>query len=489
MTAVSEQGQRSGEAAPHKLLHYRHNRNREEVDMKQETKEGPQPSSPHVSGNFKLWRQAMLCLLLTATLVTLGNGQATPVNFRQNGAAQDLGGGNLRFFYLWDSSTGNLANLGDCQVGEHVAYPGANDPYVWTSPPYQANFGTPNPTVIWLRATTGRAQDTHSHAGFLRPYRADNFTATQDYRWRCTNVNNDAITNFANFNGIQIVRTVTNPRGNCWAYTITKSGAQAQLIPLPGSGPCGNNMRAPVTAPTQPGGQGAGFQLANTTVSLHEPVMASFSVYNWLGEPASFDLGLNGTANFEVAVTGPDGKTTTSQLRSEGFGEAGGITLGAGEQFSTNLLLNQWNAFGMVGNYRVTITLLGAITGSSGRVMTAQPSQTLYLYVAPRDPQKLAQIAASLAEIAIHAPAVGDRMDAALELSYIDDAVAVPQLLRVLQQGEFVEHYAIEGLGRVGNASAIAGLWGASLSPDPDIRALAIFTLNQIGQPSATITD
>ena len=198
------------------------------------------------------WRAGLAYVLLTALATTLAVAQATPNNFQQNGAAQDLGGGNLRFHYTWGSSTGNLNNLGDCQVGENVAYPGGNNPFVWNSPPYQANFRTPNPTVIWLRATTGTFQDTHTHAGFLQPYRADNFTATQDYRWRCTNVNNNNPTNF--IAGIQIVRTVTNPRGNCWVYTITKSGATAQLMPLPGSGPCGNDQRNPQAIQPEPGG-------------------------------------------------------------------------------------------------------------------------------------------------------------------------------------------------------------------------------------------
>ena len=47
-------------------------------------------------------------------------------------AVLDVGNGVLHFDYDWDSSTGNLANLNNCQVGESVAYPGAS-PYVWSS--------------------------------------------------------------------------------------------------------------------------------------------------------------------------------------------------------------------------------------------------------------------------------------------------------------------------------------------------------------------
>jgi hypothetical protein len=320
-------------------------------------------------------------------------------------------------------------------------------------------------------------------------YVADNFTATQAYRWRCTNINNNAVTNFANFGNVAIVRTVTNPRGNCWVYTITKSGAQAQLMPLPGSGPCGNNRQVTPAGQAQSSGSSAGFSLASATTTLHEPVMAQFSVFNPLGEAVSFDLGKDSTSNFVVAVTGPDGKTTIKQLDSAGLGLDGRTSLGTGESFSTNLLLNQWSDFSTVGDYRIQITLNGSIASPSGEVLASQPSQMLYLHVGPRDAQRLGQIAAGLADAAIHAPTIDERMAAAQTLSYLGDPVAVPQLIRVLNQGTFVEQYAVQGLGRIGTAQSVTALWGALTHPDPDIRSLAVFTLSTMGQRGFAATD
>jgi hypothetical protein len=439
---------------------------------------------------------ALACLVLTAMTVTITSGQARPVNFQQVGQGQARAGGVLHFDYDWDSSTGNLANLGDCQVGENVAYPGGN-PFVWNSPPYAANVRTPNPTVLWVAARNGRAQDNHSHPDFLRPYRADNFTATQDYRWRCTNINANAITNFANFVGIQIVRTVNNPAGNCWVYTITKAGATAQVRPMPNSGPCpngapGNQAQEAAASASQGGGSGISYSLVNSTTTLHEPVFAKFAVYNPLSEPVSFDLGLNQVANFEIEITGPDSKTVSTRLSSDGFGLAGDVTLAPGEAFNSNLLLNQWSDFAIVGDYRVKISLLGSVTSSSGVVLAAQPSQVLYLHIGPRDVQRLAQISADLADAAIHAPTMDERMEAAQTLSYVRDPVAVPQLARVLNQGTFVEQYAVEGLGRIGNSSSIVMLLSATAHADPDIRSLAVFTLGQIRQgasPAPAVKD
>jgi hypothetical protein len=68
----------------------------------------------------------------------------------------------------------------------------------------------------------------------------------------------------------------------------------------------------------------------------------------------------------------------------------------------------------------------------------------------------------------------------------------IPQLTRVLNQGTFVEQYAVEGLGRVGNAAAIASLWVATAHSDPDIRSLAVFTLDQLrrgAHPAVSVKD
>ncbi len=435
-------------------------------------------------GRLSGWRVALPGVMVVMILATLASAQRTPVNYQQNGAGQDIGGGVLQFRYTWDSSDGNLEHLGDCQVGENVAYPGGANPFVWASPPYAANTRTPNPTVIWLAADLGRLRDTHSHPDFLRPYRADNFTATQDYRWRCTNVNNNNPTNFANFAGIQIVRTVTNPRANCWVYTITKSGAQAQEMPLPNSGPCAgqrNGLQNAQTVESGTNASGASFFLVGPSTTLHEPVLLQFAVSNSLSEPVSFDLGLNGTANFVVTVTAPDGTTQTRRLSPYGFGASGDYSLNTGESVTSTLLLNQWNDFAAIGDYKVTVTFLGSIKGASGAVLASQPSQDLYLHVGPRDARQLGSIASALADAAIHAPMIDERMAAAQTLSFINDPIAVPQLIRVLNQGTFVEQYAVEGLGRIGNPAAVGALWGAMAHPDPDIRSLTVFTLKTMG--------
>jgi hypothetical protein len=148
-----------------------------------------------------------------------------PTNFRQT--AGHANGDILHFEYKWDSSTGNPADLASCQVGEKVDYAGPS-PF-----PRPAPFtgSVANPTILWVAATDGQAQDNHSHSAFVKPYVTVSYTATQNYRYQCPCANNG---NPVVISGpISIVRVVSKkPDGN-FKYTITKSGISATLDPLP----------------------------------------------------------------------------------------------------------------------------------------------------------------------------------------------------------------------------------------------------------------
>lgn len=153
-----------------------------------------------------------------------------PINFRQVGQGTDIGNGQLRFNYAWDSSDGDLANLNNCTVGEIVTYPG-NNPFVLPSPPFPY-ISYSNPLIIDLPATAGMFQDTHRTSGtFVTPYSSSSFTATQYYRYKCPCRNSGE---YENLNGpMSIDRSVSPTTGNQWKYTISKSGASATIDPLP----------------------------------------------------------------------------------------------------------------------------------------------------------------------------------------------------------------------------------------------------------------
>ena len=156
----------------------------------------------------------------------------TPINFRQTSVI-DAGSGDLRFTYAWNSSSGTLSDLSNCTVGEIVTYPGSQNPFPFPSPPFPA-VASPNPTVDDLAATTGTFQDDNKVGTgiFVRPYSASSFTATQNFRYKCTNYNGG---NYVNLMGpLSIVRSVSMNTNGTWKFTGTKpTGGTATINPLP----------------------------------------------------------------------------------------------------------------------------------------------------------------------------------------------------------------------------------------------------------------
>lgn len=152
---------------------------------------------------------------------------AVPVNFRRTLVRKETNG-ILYFQYAWDSSTGNLADLSNCVVGEIVNYPNGADPYVWPHPPWDED--SPNPTVINVPGSDGGLGDNHRPGVFFQPYFQASFTATQYYRYRCPCSNNNQYVNL--LGPISIGRSVSSNGSGGWMYTITKSGESHSLNPL-----------------------------------------------------------------------------------------------------------------------------------------------------------------------------------------------------------------------------------------------------------------
>jgi hypothetical protein len=396
-----------------------------------------------------------------------------PVNFEQVGQGVSGSNGLLTFHYEWASTSGNLDDLAQCQVGEYVSYPGGN-PFVWPSPPY--NGQTANPTIAWLAAVVGVAQDNQMHEPFLEPYVANAFNANQEYRYRCTSL--DTVI-FPGWSGITIARTVADSTGKgCWGYTVTKSGSTASLPRLPGvtgadcTSDASHEASQPTPSPATGGDQiGLSVEGSGAAVGLHAPIFVDLSILNRAAEPLSVDLGLNKKSNLELTIWGPTGGVTTRTVRSEGFGARGDFSLPPGGQLTQLLLLNQWYEFPITGSYRIKMTLLNSSFRDGGTGGAERPSVEFSVNIGERDPLQLESIARELADAAISASTIKQRMEAAEALSYIRDPAAVAGLARVLQHGSFVEQYAVDGLGRIGGPEAIAVLRAARNHPDEEVRA------------------
>jgi hypothetical protein len=147
---------------------------------------------------------------------------AQPVNWTHTGA-RDFGPDAIRIDITWDSSTGNLADLGSCTVREVVRYdPIPNPPFIWNPP---------NPTILTVPGTAGAGMDTHSYppglkTGITDPRQEGTATAHQVYQYRCTGAGCSG--NWENIPGqaYTITRKVFPEyvRINPWRYRITKTG-------------------------------------------------------------------------------------------------------------------------------------------------------------------------------------------------------------------------------------------------------------------------
>ena len=153
---------------------------------------------------------------------------AVPTGFRRTGRnATDKA--VLTFFYSWLSSTGDLSDLADCTVREHVTYAGAPQGDFRWPPPF--DMTVVNPTIVEKPASEGSLTDTHLYIiSEDEPLQAASVSAEQYYQFSCPCHLNGSWSNLAG--PYSIDRTVERNSNNGWKYTITKDGVRLVLDPL-----------------------------------------------------------------------------------------------------------------------------------------------------------------------------------------------------------------------------------------------------------------
>jgi hypothetical protein len=153
-----------------------------------------------------------------------------PVNFSAPTVTK-LPDGTLYYnSYTFQSNSGRLADLSNCQVGETVFYPGSQATYTWPYPMVNTQ-ATPNPTVILGPATGGGFSDSNKPPdSYTKPYSNASFPATQTLEWECSNYQDGAFQRFVP--NITITRSVGQNASGVWQYTITK-GTDTNTINLP----------------------------------------------------------------------------------------------------------------------------------------------------------------------------------------------------------------------------------------------------------------
>jgi hypothetical protein len=147
-----------------------------------------------------------------------------PVNFRERNRSS-ASGDHLHFGYDWDSSSGDLADLSSCKLGEEVSY----FPNPAPSPPFDPYlFVGTNPIVkVFDNGSKGFFDDEHLHANFVQPYREATVIARQMYWYKCPCAG-DVFTIVAGPH--DIVRTVSASPDGSWKYTISKQGLTLTIV-------------------------------------------------------------------------------------------------------------------------------------------------------------------------------------------------------------------------------------------------------------------
>ena len=149
-----------------------------------------------------------------------------PINFRKTSGIPKPNG-ELEFTFVWESSTGNLADLAGIIVGELVTYPSPSDPYIAPNPPFN-DWQMTNPYTSGVEATDGTVLDQHSRrSGFSKPYRSANFTAKQKYGYKEID---GTVIFFDGYDDIDIKRSVDYYSDDKWRYKIEKMGISSVFV-------------------------------------------------------------------------------------------------------------------------------------------------------------------------------------------------------------------------------------------------------------------
>ena len=156
--------------------------------------------------------------------------------FIHNGSTSGLP--YILYGYAFDSSSGDLADLGQCEVWEQVNY----SPSTWPLPPFHG--GPSSISAKMEDGTVGSFVDQHTTAGPMLKdgpvFVSATVTGTQRFKWKCANIAGGAFQDFssgANAGPHDIVRSVMGS-SNDWSFTVTKHGQQATCLLNPDTGFC-----------------------------------------------------------------------------------------------------------------------------------------------------------------------------------------------------------------------------------------------------------
>jgi hypothetical protein len=237
--------------------------------------------------------------------------------------------------------------------------------------------------------------------------------------------------------------------------------------------------------PSQDDGLSIEYSPLSTRVALREPIVLRLTISNRLDNAARVNLGQDRRQGFEVSVTAPEGGTKLLSLQlHEGASRSWVVEIAPGESYTETLVLNEWYPFSETGTYRIKIRLV-RVQGSHEDLPASFGSWSALssVEVLPRDPRRLTALCEELKTKLETSDVYEEVGEAALELSYVDDPIAVPYLqeMATLEHG-MLARLAAQGLERIADNTSVDALIALSKESAVEIRSPARYSLGQLGR-------
>jgi len=208
------------------------------------------------------------------------------------------------------------------------------------------------------------------------------------------------------------------------------------------------------------------YSLAANPVNLHEPVTLSVNVHNNGPESITLRLGQDQKGGYLLALTPPDGHQVMLQKpEHSGISIPGDVLISTGETFTQKLVLNEWYDFHALGEYKLEVRIVRPLLVGKAATQVQDSGFKGTLQIRPRDAASLTVQCERLTTKIKNTESLEKAAEPALELSYINDPVAVTYIHQAMDQQPSLAFILIPGLKRIGNDEAVEVLLSSLRSP------------------------
>jgi hypothetical protein len=202
----------------------------------------------------------------------------------------------------------------------------------------------------------------------------------------------------------------------------------------------------------------------DSPITFHEPVAIDMLIENISPYGITLDLGVWPRFAYDFDIIAPDGMHVDPfpMIDKQRYGTR---YLDPGGKYRQRILLNRWFAFDIMGDYCIRASLhLPIIEGKTELPWIMEQDENghqteetvLNLKILPRDETALKKRCEELFQKLQKATYFTERTPIAEELSYINDVIAIPYMVKLVEERE--ESHAIQGLMRIGTDEAFEAM-------------------------------